>query len=186
MHDHVIQRLFATGLSLQSTSRLAEHPNVQARLDEAVDNLDAAIKDIRQTIFALHRDKPAAELGDEIAELVRASTQSLGFVPDLMIDGPLDSLSAELAADLVAVVREGLANVVRHAQASRVSVRITIDSTIRIEVADDGVGVSPTAVQSGLANLRERAELHAGSLHLRTRTPRGTAMVWEAAPDHQA
>ena len=186
MHDHVIQRLFATGLSLQSTSRLAEHPTVQARLDEAVDNLDAAIKDIRRTIFALHRDKPAGELSDEISELVRASTQALGFVPDLTIEGPLDSLSAGLAADLVAVVREGLANVVRHAQASSVSVRITFDSALRIEVADDGIGVSSNGVQSGLVNLRERAESHGGSLHLRARTPRGTALVWETAPGHQA
>ena len=183
MHDHVIQRLFATGLSLQSTSRLAEHPTVRTRLDEAVDNLDAAIKDIRQTIFELHRAKPTQELHEEIAELVRASTQTLGFVPDLTIDGPLDSLSAELEADMVAVVREGLANVVRHAEASSASVRITIDGTIQIEVADDGVGVSPAAVQSGLANLRERAQAHGGSLSLRARTPRGTTLAWEALPD---
>ena len=180
MHDHVIQRLFATGLSLQSTSRLAEHPNVSARLDEAVDNLDAAIKDIRQTIFALHRTKPTRELRDEITDLVRGSTQTLGFVPDLTIEGSLDSLSAELEADLVAVVREGLANVVRHAGASSVSVRITHDATIQVEVLDDGVGISPSAVQSGLANLRERAQSHGGSLQLLARTPRGTALLWEA------
>jgi len=183
MHDHVIQRLFATGLSLQSTSRLAEHPTVRTRLDEAVDNLDAAIKDIRQTIFELHRAKPTRELREEIAELVRASTQTLGFVPELTIHGRLDSLTAELEADLVAVVREGLANVVRHAKASSASVRITIDGSIQIEVADDGVGVSPAAVHSGLANLRERAQSHGGSLSLRARTPRGTALVWEALPD---
>jgi signal transduction histidine kinase len=183
MHDHVIQRLFATGLSLQSTSRLAEHPNVSARLDEAVDNLDAAIKDIRQTIFALHRTKPTRELRDEITDLVRGSTQTLGFVPDLTIEGSLDSLSAELEADLVAVVREGLANVVRHAEASSVSVRITYDATIQVEVLDDGVGISPSAVQSGLANLRERAQSHGGSLQLLARTPRGTALLWEALPE---
>jgi signal transduction histidine kinase len=183
MHDHVIQRLFATGLSLQSTSRLAEHPSVRTRLDEAVDNLDAAIKDIRKTIFELHRAKPTRELREEIAELVRASTQTLGFVPDLRIDGPLDCLTAELEADLVAVVREGLANVVRHARASSASVRITIDDTIQIEVADDGVGVLPAVVQSGLANLRDRAQSHGGSLSVRARTPRGTTLAWEALPD---
>ncbi|HEY5248570.1 MAG TPA: histidine kinase, partial [Dermatophilaceae bacterium] len=186
MHDHVIQRLFATGLSLQSTSRLAEHPTVRARLNEAVDNLDAAIKDIRQTIFELHRAKPARELREEIAELVEASTQSMGFVPELRIDGDLDSLTDELEADLVAVVREGLANVVRHARASSASVQISLDDTLQIEVADDGVGIPPSAVQSGLANLRERAESHGGSLQVQARTPRGTALVWEAWPDHQA
>jgi len=87
MHDHVIQRLFATGLSLQSTSRLAEHPTVRTRLDEAVDNLDAAIKDIRQTIFELHRERPMRALAEEFAELVRESAESAGFVPDLVIEG---------------------------------------------------------------------------------------------------
>ena len=180
MHDHVIQRLFATGLSLQSASRLADHPTVRTRLDEAVDNLDAAIKDIRQTIFELHRAKPTRELREEIADLVRGSTQGIGLVPDLRIEGDLESLTPELEADLVAVVREGLANVVRHAGASSVSVRLSIEDTIQIEVADDGVGVSPAAVQSGLANLRERAESHGGSLSLRRRTPRGTVLLWEA------
>jgi len=183
MHDHVIQRLFATGLSLQSTSRLAEHPTVHARIDEAVDNLDAAIKDIRRTIFELHRAKPTRELRQEIEELVRASTQPLGFAPDLRIDGRVDSLTAGLEADLVAVVREGLANVVRHAHASSVSVRVTLEATIQVEVTDDGVGVSPSAVHSGLANLRERAQSRGGSLTLRARAPQGTTLLWEALPD---
>jgi signal transduction histidine kinase len=186
MHDHVIQRLFATGLSLQSTSRLAEHPTVRDRLNEAVDNLDAAIKDIRQTIFALHRAKPSRELRAEITALVEGSTQNLGFVPDLTIEGGLDSLNAELEADLVAVVREGLANVIRHAEASRASVHITVDGVVRIEVADDGVGVPPAAVQSGLANLRERAEAHGGSLQVSAGAPSGTILVWKALPDQRA
>lgn len=185
MHDHVIQRLFATGLSLQAAGRLAEHPMVRRRLEEAVDDLDAAIKDIRHTIFELHRAKPTRELREEIVDLVRASTETLGFAPDLTIDGPLDALTADLEADLVAVVREGLANVARHARASSVSVsvRVTSDGTIQVEVADDGVGVAPTAVQSGLDNLRKRAESRGGSLALRQRTPRGTALVWEALLD---
>jgi signal transduction histidine kinase len=187
MHDHVIQRLFATGLSLQSASRLVDHPVVRTRLDEAVDSLDAAIKDIRHTIFELHRAKPARELREEFTELVRASAQTLGFGPDLTIDGPLDALAADLESDLVAVVREGLANVVRHAQASSASVcvRVTSNGTVRVEVADDGVGFSPAAVQSGLANLRQRAESRGGSLTLRPRLPRGTALLWEALPDRE-
>jgi len=120
---------------------------------------------------------------EEIVELVRASTETLGFAPDLTIDGNLDGLTADLEADLVAVVREGLSNVVKHAAASRVSVRVTSDDTIQVEVADDGVGVSQAVVQSGLANLRQRAESRGGSLTLRARTPRGTELVWEAMMD---
>ena len=179
MHDLVIQRLFATGLSLQAAGRQAQHPNVAARLDEAVDELDAAIKDIRHTIFELHRERPTRELREEIADLVRVSTEPLGFAPELTIEGPLDALAADLEADLVAVIREGLANVARHARASSVSVRVTSDDAIQVEVADDGVGVASNAVESGLDNLRQRAESRGGSLTLRRRTPHGTALVWE-------
>jgi signal transduction histidine kinase len=185
MHDHVIQRLFATGLSLQAAGRLASHPTVRSRLDEAVDDLDAAIKDIRHTIFELHRAQPVRQLPEEILGLVRASTESLGFAPELTMDGALDELAADLEADLVAVVREGLANVARHARATSVNVgvRVTGDGKIQVEVADDGVGVAPTAVQSGLDNLSKRAEDRGGSLTLRQRTPHGTVLVWEAMLD---
>ncbi|HEY8653960.1 MAG TPA: GAF domain-containing protein [Dermatophilaceae bacterium] len=185
MHDHVIQRLFATGLSLQAAARMAESSSVRRRLDEAVDDLDAAIKDIRHTIFELHRPTPFRELREEIVELVRVCAKTLGFAPSLTIDGSLDGLAADFEADLIAVVREGLANVARHAQASSASVRVTSADTVQVEVADDGVGVAPTAVHSGLANLRKRAESHGGSLTLRARTPRGTALVWEALPDRE-
>jgi signal transduction histidine kinase len=183
MHDHVIQRLFATGLSLQAAGRLTHDGVVRTRLDEAVDDLDAAIKDIRQTIFELHRARPTRQLGEEIADLVRVSAETLGFTPDLTIKGPLDSLEADLEADVVAVVREGLANVARHAQAASVGVIVTSGSTLHVEVVDDGVGVAPNTVQSGLANLRTRAESRGGSLTLRPRTPRGTVLEWEALFD---
>ena len=183
MHDHVIQRLFATGLSLQAAARLAQNPIVCTRLDEAVDELDAAIKDIRRTIFELHRETPTRELREEIVDLVRASTETLGFAPDLSIDGRLGGFATDLEADLVAVVREGLSNVARHARASSVSVRVTSDAAIQVEVADDGVGVTPTAVESGLDNLRKRAQARGGSLTVRQRTPHGTALVWEAPLD---
>ena len=110
---------------------------------------------------------------------MRVSTEPLGFAPELTIEGPLDALAADLEADLVAVIREGLANVARHARASSVSVRVTSDDAIQVEVADDGVGVASNAVESGLDNLRQRAESRGGSLTLRRRTPHGTALVWE-------
>ena len=145
-----------------------------------MDELDAAIKDIRHTIFELHRERPTRELREEIADLVHGSTESLGFAADLTIEGPLDELAADLEADLVAVIREGLANVARHARASSVTVRVTSDEAIQIEVADDGVGVPSNVVESGLDNLRQRAESRGGSLTLQRRTPRGTVLVWQA------
>ena len=181
MHDLVIQRLFATGLSLQAAGRQAHAPTVASRLNEAVDELDAAIKDIRHTIFELHRERPTRELGAEIVELVRGSTEALGFTPVLTIDGSLDELAADLEADLVAVIREGLANVARHARASSVTVRVTSDGAIQIEVADDGVGIPSNIVESGLDNLRQRAESRGGSLTLRRRSPHGAVLLWQAS-----
>jgi len=183
MHDLVIQRLFATGLSLQAAGRQAHAPAITSRLNEAVDELDAAIKDIRHTIFELHRERPTRKLGEEITDLVRASGESLGFPPDLRIDGPLDNLRADLEADLVAVVREGLANVARHAQASSVSVLVTSDDVIQIEVVDDGVGIPPGVVESGLDNLRQRAESRGGSMTLQRSAPHGTTLVWKASAE---
>ncbi|MEP7018906.1 MAG: GAF domain-containing protein [Actinomycetota bacterium] len=181
MHDLVIQRLFATGLSLQAAGRQTQAPTVATRLNEAVDELDAAIKDIRRTIFELHRERPTRELRAEIVDLVRGYTESLGFTPLLVMDGPLDELAGDLEADVVAVIREGLANVARHAGAASVTVRVTSDDdAIQIEVADDGVGVPSDVVESGLDNLRQRAESHSGSLTLRPHTPHGTTLLWEA------
>jgi signal transduction histidine kinase len=181
MHDLVIQRLFATGLSLQAAGRQTQAPTVATRLNEAVDELDAAIKDIRHTIFELHRERPTRELRAEIVDLVRGYTESLGFTPLLVLDGPLDDLAGDLEADLVAVIREGLANVARHARAASVTVRVTSVDGIQIEVADDGVGVPSNVVESGLDNLRQRAESHSGSLTLRPRSPRGTVLLWQAS-----
>ncbi|MEP7034441.1 MAG: GAF domain-containing protein [Dermatophilaceae bacterium] len=183
MHDLVIQRLFATGLSLQAAGRQADTPTIAARLNEAVDELDAAIKDIRQTIFELHRERPIRELREEIADLVRGSMESLGFAPELTIDGPLNDLAPDLEGDLVAVIREGLANVARHARASSVSVRVRSADAIRIEVSDDGVGIAANVLESGLGNLRQRAESHGGSLTLRQRSPHGTSLVWQVLPE---
>jgi len=181
MHDLVIQRLFATGLSLQAAGRQTQAPTVATRLSEAVDELDAAIKDIRHTIFELHRERPTRELRAEIVDLVQGYTESLGFTPLLVMDGPLDELAGDLEADLVAVIREGLANVARHACAASVTVRVRSDDGIQIEVADDGVGVRSNVVESGLDNLRQRAESHSGSLTLRPRSPHGTTLLWQAS-----
>ncbi|PKW25510.1 GAF domain-containing sensor histidine kinase [Phycicoccus duodecadis] len=180
MHDHVIQRLFATGLSLQATSRVAGSATVRTRLDDAVEALDEAIKDIRHTIFELHRQNAPSDLRREVEDLVHAAQDSLGFSPGLTVDDGLSSLPVELEADLVAVVREALANVSRHAQATAVQVSVTTGDTVTVTVADDGVGVDPQAPVSGLANLRARAERHGGTLALGARSPHGTVLTWTA------
>ena len=184
MHDHVIQRLFATGLSLQATSRVALAAPVRARLDDAVEALDEAIKDIRHTIFELHREKAPTDLRQEVEDLLRAAEDGLGFVPVLTIDGPLSLLSVELEADLVAVVREAVSNVARHARATGVDVSVVVSEDagrwLTITVSDNGTGIDPSASRSGLSNLQARADKHGGSLGVEPNTPHGTVLAWAA------
>jgi len=176
MHDNVIQRLFATGLSLQSATHLAQHPTLRDRLEKAVDELDAAVKDVRHAIFELHTVQDRGGLEQEIRKLVRTAQDALGFAPDLEIDLSLEGFSPGLEADVLAVVREGLANVARHARATEVLVRVT--SRGNVVVSDNGVGLGANLTRSGLANLAKRAEARGRSLSLRPREPHGTILSW--------
>jgi signal transduction histidine kinase len=178
MHDNVVQRLFATGLSLQSAAPLAQHPVVRARLLEAVDALDSAIKEIRQAIFELHTVDPSSGVLVVLERLVEDYAQSLGFIPELVVEGRLGMLPERLRSDAIAVVREGLANIARHAGATHVSVTISVGEDLDIVVADDGVGMDPGAARSGLVNLRTRAAAHDGSLTISRSSLGGTLVRW--------
>lgn len=177
MHDHVIQRLFATGMSLQSAARTGDEA-LKARLDVAVDELDAAIKDIRHTIFALHRAPGARSLTTEITTICRDASVTLGYPPDLRLSGRTDAVPEPVAADLLAVLREGLSNVARHAAASSVQVAVEVDDFVTVTVLDDGRGADPDGRRSGLDNLARRARNRGGSFSVDVREPTGTALVW--------
>ena len=178
MHDHVIQRLFATGLSLQAAERLAVHPVVRSRLEEAVDSLDAAIKDIRSTIFALHSAATAGAAGRELEDLVASFVPSLSFRPSLRVEGDLATLDDSLFADVIAVVREGLSNVARHAQAHSASVQVLVGSKLVVVVTDDGLGPGSVDRRSGLANLQHRATSRSGTCEIATAEPSGARLTW--------
>lgn len=180
LHDVVIQRLFATGLHLQSTARLANRPEVADRVNTAVDDLDTTIRDIRSAIFEL-RSPLRAELRAEVREIVEAATAPLGFRPTLDLSGPVDSAATpEVRADLLAVLREALSNVVRHAAATTVSVTVRAEhGRLTLVVTDDGVGLpDDDTARSGLANMRERAEHHHGQLDTQPGQPTGTVVRW--------
>lgn len=190
MHDHVIQRLFATGLSLQAVSGLATHPTLRDRLEEAVGELDAAISEIRQAIFELHerRDQGlAAHLQRVVHGLGRGAGGGPGSAaagtPRVDVDPAVEDLPQDLADDVVAVVREGVANAVRHAAADTVAATVEVhadgpDRTVVVVVEDDGVGVDPGRPRSGLANLADRATRRGGLLHVAPRSPAGTRLEW--------
>lgn len=179
LHDVVIQRLFATGLQLQSAMPLTGRPEVGKRINAAVDDLDSTIRDIRRAIFEL-RTPMSAALRTELREAVDLAADGLGFRPVLELDGPVDSAVPEpVRPDLLAVLREALSNVVRHAQARQVLIRVKVlAGQLVLTVADDGVGTDPAAARGGLVNLRERAEQHGGEFSVTANDPRGTLLTW--------
>jgi signal transduction histidine kinase len=178
MHDNVIQQLFATGLSLQSAVPLGQHPVVRARLSQAVDDLDHAIRQIRQAIFELHTQDPGENLLVALRAIAESYAVSLGFVPDVKVSRGLGPLPEQLRADVIAVVREGLANVARHASARSAAVRVSAGDGLSVEVVDDGVGFDVKDARSGLVNLRSRAMAHGGSLEIRPGRSSGTILHW--------
>ena len=166
MHDVVIQRLFATGLGLQSAARVAGHPYVQTRLAEAVDELDLAIKEIRRMIFALHQPD-LLPLDQEVRELAAGFSGPLGFTPVVAVQGRMESVGEDLRMDLLAVVREALSNVARHAQANRAMVELVVDdASVKLSIEDDGVGYVESGRRSGLGNIHERAAHHGGQFFI--------------------
>jgi signal transduction histidine kinase len=182
LHDLVIQRLFATGLALQGASRLAVRPEVVERIEAAVDDLDVTIRDIRATIFGLHRRPGSDDLRGQLLDIVAEAGAKLGLVPALAMEGPLDSAVPErVRPHLVAVLSEALANAARHAHAARVDVRVAaLEGEVLVSVQDDGQGLPSTVHESGLRNLRQRAVEVGGSLELRPADGGGTRLIWRA------
>lgn len=180
LHDHVIQRLFAAGLNLQAAA--TKLPSEEAELVAAqVVEIDRAIAQIRDTIHALRSDPGGApRLRGRVLDVVGRVGGVLPHWPEVSFLGPVDLLiSGDLADDVVAVVSEAMSNAVRHGHASRVSVEVAVDGErARVTVLDDGAGMTSGAAWSGLANLRERAEKHSGSLHIAARPSGGTVLRW--------
>lgn len=176
MHDHVIQRLYASGLSLQAAGRVTDGW-LATKLDGAVADLDAAIKDIRHAIFELNNPIPEGGLGPELETLVEKVGEGFGFVPNLAFEGLLSEIPFELEADVVAVVREALSNSVRHARATDAEVRVSTLEDLVITVRDNGVGIRRDAPRRGLMNLTERARARGGRCRVLPMSP-GTKVVW--------
>jgi len=179
LHDLVIQRLFAVGLSLQSVSRISDVPQVTSRIEAAVEDLDATIKDIRRSIFALGATEGNADLQTELTNLVDRAAATMKFRPTLQIDGPLRTLVADdTAPHLLAVLSEALSNAARHAEATTVAVTVHAGDVIRLVVSDDGRGLPEGAQESGLQNIRERAEKLGGTCTVESSVGKGTTICW--------
>lgn len=181
LHDHVIQRLFATGLQLQSTLRRSSEPAVQDRIRHAVEELDQTVREIRTAIFDLHTagDAAAGGLRRRLLDTVAEAALGSGLSPSVRMSGAVDTLvPPETGTHAVAVVREAVSNVVRHAAAAAVTVTVEARDELRIDVVDDGVGIGPTVARSGLHNLAERARECGGDLWVRPQAGGGTRLSW--------
>ena len=181
LHDHVIQRLFAAGLNVQSLAATTDDPAVTARLDRLVSDLDDTIGQIRTAVFHLEATEAADPgLRGAVLAVVSQVTPVLGFAPAVRFAGPVDTLiHGTVIGEIEAVSREGLTNVAKHAQASQVSVEVSADKGwLTVRISDDGVGMKPPVRGSGLGNLRQRAEGRGGSLMIEARPSGGTVLTW--------
>ncbi|MFF8904942.1 sensor histidine kinase [Streptomyces olivaceoviridis] len=183
LHDLAIQRLFATGMTLQSAGRFIEHPEAAERVLRAVDDLDETIKIIRSTIFGL-RTRGGAASGDGLrARVVRTVGEAapvLGLAPSVRMEGLVDTdVPPEIADHVMAVLSESLTNIARHARADRAQVVLTTDGReVCLTVSDNGVGIAPDGRRSGLRNMAERAAKLGGHLELTRPDGGGTTLSW--------
>jgi signal transduction histidine kinase len=186
LHDTIIQRLFATGLSLQGAAGLVrtDPETASRRVNGAIDDLDLTVKHIRSAIFGLEAREPAAAGGfrSRVLDVAREAGAVLGFEPGVVFEGALDAMTPEpVAADLLATLREALSNVARHAGATGVDVRVAVEGDdVVLCVVDDGIGPPPADAPRGrgLDNMAARAGDRGGSFAIRGATGTGTHVEW--------
>jgi two-component system, NarL family, sensor histidine kinase DevS len=179
LHDLVIQRLFATGMAAQSLHSRIDDPQLAERAERIVDELDKTIREIRTVIFGLQT--PTASEGSGLRSRLLAVIQeeqaALGFTPQVNFDGPIDTTAGDLAPEVLAVLREALSNVARHAGATAVKISVEAAEQLALRVTDDGVGINPThRPGNGLRNMASRAEELEGTFETRT-APQGGTVV---------
>jgi signal transduction histidine kinase len=180
LHDLVIQRLFAVGLGLESTARmLPDRPEVARRIGGAVDDLDATIKELRRSIFALSTSAGSTDIRRAVVDLAERASRTLKFRPTVDFEGPVNSrVSSLVAPHVTAVLAEALSNVARHAGAAHVEVLLRATDDISLSVHDDGRGIPGTATRSGLSNMVERAERMGGTCTVESSPEHGTTITW--------
>jgi signal transduction histidine kinase len=187
LHDLVIQRLYATGMSLEGTMPMITRPEVASRITNAVDAMDLTIKDIRATIFQLQARDTAGrpDLRGDIVNLVEEMTPMLGFAPSLRLGAALGGeIMPEVTEQALAALREALSNAARHAAATQIDVTVDVgvDGMLTVQVTDNGTGIPADGRRSGLRNLAGRAEKLGGELRLSPADPGapspGTRLTW--------
>ena len=181
LHDRVIQRVYAVGMSLQGAVRLSERDQIVERVNKAVDDLDTTVTEIRTAIFELGNQTIAGGLRHSVLQLTEEMASSLGARPEVAFNGAVDNaISQRIADSLLAVLREALTNAGKHAKATSYVVTISVAEDVSLEVHDNGIGIDLSRAFGaglGLVNLRSRAERLGGSFEILTDED-GTRLVW--------
>ena len=182
LHDRVIQRVFAIGLTLQEATKLTDLESVVRQVDRSVDELDTTISEIRTAIYELGGNALPGGLRHSVIELANEMAPFLGAQPEVTFRGPVDNAVSQRTADsLLAVLREALTNAGKHASATRFLVTLSATDHVTLEVIDDGVGIDAGSSREGglgLANLRSRAEKLHGVCSITPSDLGGTRVTW--------
>lgn len=181
LHDVVIQRLFAAGLSMQSLRRFTNDATALDRIGAVTGELDETIRELRDTIYSLRGSSGGKELlSNQILRAVQNGATSVAFTPRLRLAGAIDSLiSPEFGEHVLAVISEGLSNAIRHAEASMIEIAVAAESgQLAVIITDNGRGFGSPTRRSGLANMERRAGLLGGGLEVQSSPGAGTKLTW--------
>lgn len=179
LHDRVIQRVFAAGMSLQTAAGMARNPQASARIEAVIGDLDGVIDEIRQTIFTLRRPVRQRSVRGEILALAEEASPVLGFTPAVIFEGQADAIPDQIAGQVLEVCREALSNIARYARASAATVTLSSGSEVLLRITDNGCGLSEVTRASGrLRGMRERAEALGGTLLAASEPGAWTQLDW--------
>ncbi|MDT0168842.1 GAF domain-containing protein [Pseudarthrobacter sp. BRE9] len=182
LHDLVIQRLFAAGLSIQSLRRYTTHPVAHERIAAVTTELDDTIRKLRDTIYSLRTaDEEREPLTGRILRVVRENSRSYAVTPKVSLNGAVDSIREDVAVHLLSVLSEGLSNALRHAGAAEIEIQVDVlRDQVQLLISDNGRGFTEPAQVSGLANMRHRAALLKGACIIDSVPGTGTSVTWSA------
>jgi signal transduction histidine kinase len=189
LHDTVIQRMFGAGLTLQGIAGMIGPGLAAERLDAVVVDIDDSIRELRSIIFALGLTGEEQDVRARLLSLLAELRLIVGFEVRARFDGPVDSLiSLEIADHLLAVAREAITNVARHARATRAEIELSAsDGWCTLTILDNGLGLQNSektrAGGMGLINLRRRAEKLGGEFHVESPVAGGTVLTWKVPVD---
>lgn len=188
LHDTVIQRLFGVGLKLQGISSMIGPGALTDRLQAVVSDIDDSIRDLRSTIYALGMNPEGRGIRARILSIVAELQGVVGFEIHPVFDGSVDSLASDQVTEhLVAVVREAVTNIGRHASATEATLTLSVDDGVcRFCVADNGRGLGDDDTRAGgmgLVNLRRRAEKLRGEVTVESPATGGTVLIWSVPLD---